>query len=210
MIIMAKTANKEVFDGATLSPRLKPKGDAGDTWSLPIGKSVGPAGVKVARAYKHAAAKSSTYAPEVVDMIYHMSREGHFSDEHTIEFVEAKLAAERDTPHATPPATWDQLVFLSANLTRLVIDPYREKCNSRVVIGERCPQPLELDWPLIFSGIDFALLPDHILPCIIDAANRASVAVGSKADWLMGDAAKQILAVDATQPLPDLSLARGV
>ena len=133
---MAKTRDKAVFDGATLSPKLKPK--AGVQLGLPIGKIVQRTDAKaVARHYKHAAGKSDTYCPPVVDMIYHMARSGRFADDEVCQFVAAKLDAERTMPASRPPPTFDQLVFLSANLTRLVIDPYREKCNSRVQVGSR-------------------------------------------------------------------------
>jgi NADPH-dependent glutamate synthase beta subunit-like oxidoreductase len=50
------------------------------------------------------------------------------------------------------PAHIDDIVFLSAALTRLVIDPYREACSTRTVIGES----LELGQPFLFTGFDGA------------------------------------------------------
>jgi hypothetical protein len=210
---MAKSASKPIFDGATLSPKLKPDGDTDDqSLSLPIGKETGQGGVAVARAYKHAAGKSSTYDPQVVDMIYHMSREGHFSDSYVSEFVKAKLAAERDMTRNPPPATWDQLVFLSANLTRLVIDPYREKCDSQVTIGHDCKKPIVLEWPIILSGADFGKLPDPLPMSLLKAAAEAGLAISTNASWKVKDqpSAQQMITVDISQPLPDLSNARAV
>ena len=200
--------NKEIptFDGATLSPKLKAR-DGADPHShaLPIGKSAGAGGVAVARQYKHAAGKSSTYSPQVVDMIYHMSRDGAFSDEHTARFVAAKLAGERDSPRATPPTTWDQLVFLSANLTRLVIDPYREKCNSIVRIGDERPRPLSLDWPIVYGGIQLSRLPGSIASHLVQTAARANLAVETEAAFDTAPNMPRIVRVDATQPLPTLN-----
>ena len=210
---MAARQPKKTFDGATLSPRLKPADEAGrPSLALPIGKSQAPGGAAVARAYKHAAGKSSTYAPEVVDMIYHMAREGRLDDAHITRLVEAKLAAERDTPHPPPPTTWDQLVFLSANLTRLVIDPYREKCNARVVLGPHRAQPLRLDWPIVYGGVDLGRLPDGVGAAFARAADQGRLAVCAPAAWAPPpDAAPaRIVHVDARSDLPLLSGAAAV
>ncbi len=50
------------------------------------------------------------------------------------------------------PAHSDDLVFLSAALTRLVIDPYREACSTRTEIGGS----LDLKQPYLFTGFDGA------------------------------------------------------
>ncbi len=65
------------------------------------------------------------------------------------------LLFERMKPRDNPfpperPAHIDDLVFLSAALTRLVIDPYREACSTRTVIGES----LDLKQPFLFTGFD--------------------------------------------------------
>jgi NADPH-dependent glutamate synthase beta subunit-like oxidoreductase len=49
-------------------------------------------------------------------------------------------------------ATLDDLVFLPANLSRLVIDPYRDACNVRTEIGDT----LELGSPFLVTGFDDA------------------------------------------------------
>ena len=46
------------------------------------------------------------------------------------------------------PACLDDLVFLPANLSRLVIDPYREACK----IGWRLGERLDLDIPFFVAG----------------------------------------------------------
>ena len=198
---ISQAAKRKQRDGAALSPKLHEDG-------LPIGKS----GEAVARRYKHAAGKSSTYSPEVVDMIYHMAREGPMSDEQISQFVAAKLQAEREPPRPGLAATWDQLVFLSANLTRLVIDPYREKCNSQVQIGSNRPRPLCLDWPVIFGGVDFGRLPESLLGYAAAAAQSAKLAVGVEPGWPVADAAgvQRIVAVDVTRPAADLNDAAAV
>jgi NADPH-dependent glutamate synthase beta subunit-like oxidoreductase len=49
-------------------------------------------------------------------------------------------------------ATLDELVFLPANLTRLVIDPYRESCKTATELGEG----LSLSHPMLVSGFENA------------------------------------------------------
>ena len=197
------TKSKPVFDGAKLSPKLKPKADESRVEiPLPIGKASGAGGVGVARAYKHAAGKSDTYAVEVVDMIYHMAREGPFSEPYVGEFVAAKLSAEQDASHLPMEATWDHLVFLSANLTRLVIDPYRERCNSLVEIGPNRARPLTLKWPIVFSGVDFGRLSKPLMEYVDAASVQAGLAttVGSDGPSLHG---AKIIAVDVSDPQLD-------
>lgn len=65
-------------------------------------------------------------------------------------------------------ATFDDLVFLPANLTRLVIDPYREACRSKTTLGKG----LELAQPMLVAGLETA-------PAAIrDAAAAAVTASG--------------------------------
>lgn len=211
---MPERDKNPVFDGAILSPKLKPADRADDSViSIPIGKSAGAGGASVARAYKHAAGKSSTYSPEVVDMIYHMSRNGTFDDDAIGSFVKAKLAAEREHPCDTAPRTWDQLVFLSANLTRLVIDPYREHCNSRVQIGAQRPKPLTLAWPVVFGGVDFVRLPQSLVGRFLAVTAQGSLAAfldDEESSAIIPEGARAIVRVDAPLPLPDLQRAAAV
>ncbi len=65
-------------------------------------------------------------------------------------------------------ATLDDLVFLPANLSRLVIDPYRDACSVETHLGLR--GTLVLDAPFIVAGFDDA--PDAV---------RAAVAHGVRA-----------------------------
>jgi NADPH-dependent glutamate synthase beta subunit-like oxidoreductase len=71
------------------------------------------------------------------------------------------IALERLKPRDNPfpedrPAHIDDLVFLSAALTRLVIDPYREHCSTTTPIGSS----LTVGEPFFFTGFDDA--PEEI------------------------------------------------
>ncbi len=91
--------------------------------------------------------------------------------------------------HETPytedhkPALED-LVFLPANLSRLVIDPYRDHCRVNVDICDE----IALDMPFLVAGLDDA--PDEVRKAVaagIDAKGSAYIgrkALGGGAPWL--------------------------
>src|SRR5262245_6343675 len=55
--------------------------------------------------------------------------------------------------------SWDDLIFLPGTLTRFVIEGYREKCDTRTVLGSRfAKKPLELDIPVYITGMSFGAL----------------------------------------------------
>ena len=49
--------------------------------------------------------------------------------------------------------TFDDLVFLPGTLTRFVIEGYREKCETKTIIGPRCKNPIVLDIPVYITGM---------------------------------------------------------
>lgn len=68
------------------------------------------------------------------------------------EVLRARLAP-RDNPFPEGrAANLDDIVFLAAAITRLVIDPYREDCAMRTAIG----RGLELEHPFLFTGFNDA------------------------------------------------------
>jgi glutamate synthase (NADPH) large chain len=89
-------------------------------------------------------------------------------DGRTQQQVLGDLLVPRDNPFpADRPETLDDVVFLSAALTRLVIDPYREICSTRTRICRwsgigRKPKgipALHLQHPFLFTGFDSAPKP---------------------------------------------------
>ena len=51
----------------------------------------------------------------------------------------------------------DDLTFLPA-LTRFVIEGYREKCETKTVIGPKAKRPMVLDIPVYVTGMSFGAL----------------------------------------------------
>jgi NADPH-dependent glutamate synthase beta subunit-like oxidoreductase len=83
------------------------------------------------------------------------------------EILKARLKV-RDNPFPPDrPAQLDDLVFLPAALTRLVIDPYREHCSTATPIGSS----LTLKQPYIFTGFDEA--PDTVRKALAAALRAA-------------------------------------
>jgi glutamate synthase domain-containing protein 2 len=56
-------------------------------------------------------------------------------------------------------ATFDDLTFIPAGLTRIPLEGYREQCSSRTVLGARyAARPIELDIPVMITGMSFGAL----------------------------------------------------
>lgn len=111
---------------------------------------------------------SADYSVKTREAIFAMAR----VDATPADF--ARITRERLAmrPHSAPlgRATFDDLVFLPANLTRLVIDPYREACKARTDLGGE----LDLAQPMLVAGFETAPEP-------IRAAVAAAVAASGGA-----------------------------
>lgn len=138
------------------------------------------------------------------------------SEDDAAEFAAEKLAAERDRDRGAPALGFDELVLLSANLTRLVIDPYREQCSSRTVIGEdSAAKPLELSSPVILGGIDFQRMPEAVLRTFLAASVQSDIAIRLPASLLeqsvgIQPEAKVIAIVDMEGPQSDVGAAAAI
>ena len=95
-------------------------------------------------------------------------------------------------------ATLDDLVFLPANLSRLVIDPYREDCKTRTDLG--AIESLRLEIPFVVTGLDHA--PDEIRSAYAGAiVQHGAASLGRRP---LGDGARWIqLTDDAADPAAD-------
>jgi rhodanese-related sulfurtransferase len=81
----------------------------------------------------------------------------------------------RENPYPSErPASLDDLVFLPANLSRLVIDPYREACRIDISLS---PDIL-LEQPFLIAGLDQA--PEEVRRSAWQAANENGVGVVSR------------------------------
>lgn len=80
------------------------------------------------------------------------------------------LGAKRSLP------TFDDLSFLTASASRYPLEGYREKCETRTVLGTRyAKKPIELDIPITIAGMSFGALTAHAK----DALGRGASALGT-------------------------------
>src|SRR5258708_8825985 len=79
-----------------------------------------------------------------------------------------------------PIPHWDQLMFLPGTLTRFVIEGYREKCETKTVLGARfAKHPLELDIPVYITGMSFGALSLEAKMALAKGASMAGTATCS-------------------------------
>jgi methylamine---glutamate N-methyltransferase subunit C len=103
---------------------------------------------------------SSTFTPEAIQAIQDRAELGRY--------MIRGFGAFRNVPR------FDDLVFLTASLTRLPLEGYREKCTTKTVLGTRyAKRPIELEIPITIAGMSFGAL-----------SRNAKVALGRAATWL--------------------------
>ena len=108
---------------------------------------------EAARCYRCDAETGSTdYSVRHREDLFSMART-HPKDLDKHRAMLQRRLESRDNPYPPQrPASLDDLVFLPANLSRLVIDPYREACRIDIDLG----QDLKLKQPFLVSGFDDA------------------------------------------------------
>ncbi len=89
--------------------------------------------------------RSDTFPPETIAHIQRMAAEGHYE----IRGWGAKRALPK----------FDDLVFLTASASRYPLEGYRERCETKTVLGTRfAKRPLELEIPITIAGMSFGAL----------------------------------------------------
>ncbi|MDH3635526.1 MAG: FAD-dependent oxidoreductase [Gammaproteobacteria bacterium] len=136
---------------------------------------------------------SADYTVTSRESIFAMSRVTPKDVELEASILQGRLE-NRDNPFGEDhEATLDDLVFLPANLSRLVIDPYREDCKTATDLG--AINSLQLDIPFAVTGLDHA--PDEIRDAYASAIAQHGAAyigvapLGGDARWIQiadGDA----------------------
>jgi glutamate synthase domain-containing protein 2 len=119
---------------------------------------------------------SHTYGRNVRERIYHVARDIGDDETACLDFLQRKLSQNRNRPRAMQQApSFNELVLLPANLTRLVIDPYREPCETQTVIGDQVSKPLELSGPVLIGGLSFPQLSESGLAILCEGARSAGI-----------------------------------
>jgi len=105
---------------------------------------------------------SHIFPPEVIAQIQRTAAEGHYEIR--------GWGAKRSVP------SFDDLLFLTASLTRYPLEGYREKCDTTTVLGSRfASKPIQLDIPVTIAGMSFGALSATAKA----ALGRAATAVGT-------------------------------
>ena len=130
---------------------------------------------EAARCYRCDAETGSTdYSVYHREDLFSMART-HPKDVDKHQAMLQRRLSPRDNPYPDErPASLDDLVFLPANLSRLVIDPYREACRIDIELGP----DLNLKQPFLVSGLDDA--PEEIRQVASRAAEENGAGVVSK------------------------------
>ena len=171
---------------------------------------------EAARCYRcDAETGSADYTVQTREDIFVMAR-SDASDAKTQKAILDKRLRPRPDPFAgQEDSNLEDLVFLPANLSRLVIDPYRDACNVRTNIAGK----LDLGAPFLAMGFDGA--PSQVREALAAGLQANSCAyigrqsLGSKVPWIQivpkGEAVDKKAAgvvYDAADGLSDLPVKR--
>ena len=178
--------------------------------------TAGEAKFEAARCFRcDAETGSADYSVASREAIFAMSRINPQDVELESNILLARLD-NRDNPFGEDHApTLDDIVFLPANLSRLVIDPYREDCKTATTLG--AIRGLQLDIPFAVTGLDDA--PREIRAAYAGAiaahgaAYLGASAPGGDAKWIQltddaGDAGADAVVLRADIVLASGSVAR--
>ncbi len=154
---------------------------------------------------------SADYTVNSRESIFAMSRISPTEVEIETSILQGRLT-NRDNPFGEEHIpTFDDLVFLPANLSRLVIDPYREDCKTATELGAN--NSIHLDIPFAVTGLDAA--PDEIRAAfgkaIVDhgAAYIGAAPIGGEARWVQLAGATVDAEADAVVFRADQALVAG-
>src|SRR4030095_16691743 len=116
---------------------------------------------------------SKIFTPEVIDDIHIKSELGRYRMRGFSLF--------KKIPH------WDDLTFLPGTLTRFVIEGYREKCETKTIIGPKAKRPMVLDIPVYVTGMSFGALSYEAKIALARGATMAGSATCSGEGGMIPD-----------------------
>ena len=106
--------------------------------------------------------ESFSFSNPVMEYIQHAAEHGLYEIR--------GLGAKRAVP------SFDDLVFLTASLSRYPLEGYRERCETKTVLGTRyAKKPIELKIPITIAGMSFGALSANVK----EALGRAATEVGT-------------------------------
>ncbi len=106
--------------------------------------------------------ENHSFPPDAIARVHEMAETGHYPIR--------GLGARRKLP------TFDDLVFLTASVSRYPLEGYRERCDTSTTLGTRhAAKPLHLDIPITIAGMSFGALSARAK----EALGRAATEVGT-------------------------------
>lgn len=118
-------------------------------------------GVMVSTEEKANFEESYTISPQMIQYIQQAAQRGVYDIR--------GMGAKRVVPN------FDDLVFLTASMSRYPLEGYREKCQTTTILGgQHAKQPIELDIPITIAGMSFGALSANAK----EAIGRAATAMG--------------------------------
>ena len=123
---------------------------------IEVGYDAEQAKCEAARCFRcDAETASADYTVRARENVFDMARTAPKDTVRQQALLQDRLLTREDPHVSAVGAHFDDLVFLPANLTRLVIDPYREHCNTQTQLSG-----FTLGQPVIVMGLDTA--PDEV------------------------------------------------
>ena len=153
---------------------------------------------EAARCYRcDAETGSADYSVQHREDLFSMARTSPNDYAKHRAMLQARLQLREDPFPNERSATLDDLVFLPANLSRLVIDPYREACAINTDIAGR----LQLDQPFFVTGFDDA--PDQVREAVAAGLTAAKCGYFGVRPWNTSATWLQLLTPEASAPSRD-------
>jgi len=125
------------------------------------------------RRNRHVLGQNFLFTPEVIDDIHIKAELGRYRMR--------GMAIFKKIP------SWDDLTFLPGTLTRFVIEGYREKCETKTVLGARAKRPVVLDIPIYITGMSFGALSYEAKVALARGATMAGTATCSGEGGMIPD-----------------------
>ena len=117
--------------------------------------------------------QNAIFTPDVINDIHIKSQLGRYRMR--------GMALMKKIPH------WDDLTFLPGTLTRFVIEGYREKCETKTIIGPNCKNPIKLDIPIYITSMSFGALSYEAKTALARGATMAGSATCSGEGGMIPD-----------------------
>jgi len=169
--------HEQEFHGLGAEPVAFPEIES--TYELEVAKA------EAARCYRcDAETGSADYSVHHREDLFSMARTNPLDHQKLRAMLDRRLKLRENPFPEGRPASFDDLVFLPANLSRLVIDPYREACRVDVRLADR----LDLPQPFFVTGFDEA--PEAVRAAVDRGLAKNGCGyigrqpVGSEAAWL--------------------------